>query len=549
MLRRVIALLQTPPAYLVAAAIVAVTMTVISILFGYLSPDSWFYILIAEGLRQGHGCALHGAYLGVYPCGYPLALALTAPAADTATLMISSKIANLLLLTGSFWFIWKASQNILVATVVALNPVTLLITLYTWSENLELFCICGAIYALTRVSAGAHPWRDRALLALFLTVGCFTRYFFGPFAFLLFVAAWLTHGRGTALRALPAFAVAGLFYIGYEGFNLTMSGYTTGMPRVPAPETPYYLVTTFIAAFWHDAWNMLVALGLLLGLGWPLIGLRRAAPAAKAEPGRHAAAMLILLAGAAFLGLAFILRARTLFDPYDTRTTGFGIVFILAGLTGRFVRLKDEAKWPAWAVLASGLFSVIYCDDTSIPLTLPTLGTPHWALAAAHVPDLVYRGPKPAVMVTFDIPSAPDRFGNVETTKPLYYGDTILISPALAPDVTPDTPKTLLAKLDIVGLRSCAFDFTAFPTLADFQAYLDSTTPVDQGFTLGGTPAVTSKSNWDPALQRYLLAVVQPGKLVPCRQVLDLPVTQAALAGQTETLAQAVKAERLFLNH
>ncbi len=543
MLRRVTALLQTPPAYLAAAALVAVTMTVISVLFGYLSPDSWFYILIAQGLRQGHGCALHGAYLGVYPCGYPLALALTAPAADTATLMISSKITNLILLGADFWFIWKASRNILVATVVALNPVTLLIALYTWSENLELFCMCGAIYALTRIGAGDRLWRDRALLALVLTIGCFTRYFFGPFAFLLFIATWLSHGRRTALRALPAFVVAACFYAGYQGFNLAMSGYTTGMPRVPAPETPYYLVTTFIAAFWHDAWNMLVALGLLLGLGWPLIGLRRG----KTEPERHAAAMLIGLAGLAFLGLAFILRARTLFDPYDTRTTGFGIVFILAGLTGWFVRLKDETRWPAWAVLASGLFSVIYCDENSIPLTLPTLGTPHWALAAAHVPDLVYRGPKPQVMVTFDIPSAPDRFGNVETTKPIYYGDMILISPALAPDVTPDTPKTLLAKLDIVGNRSCAFDFTAFPTLADFQAYLDSTTPVDQA--LAGPATVTSKPNWDPSLQRYLLAVVQPGKLVPCRQILDLPVTQAALAGQTETLAQAVKAERLFLNH
>jgi hypothetical protein len=545
MLRRVIALLQTPPAYLVAAGLVVVTMTAISILFGYLSPDSWFYILIAQGLRSGHGCSLHGAYLGVYPCGYPAALALTAPATDTATLMLSSKITNLILLVADFWLIWKASRQILVATVVALNPVTLMIALYTWSENLELFCMCGAIYALTRLDTESPPWRDRGLLALVLTVGCFTRYFFGPFAFLLFLATWLSHGRRVAFRALPSFAVAGLFYIGYQSFNLLMSGYTTGMPRVPAPETPYYLFNTFIGAFWHDAWNMLVALGLLLGLGWPLIGLRRSRPA----PDRHAAAMLILLAGVAFLGLAIILRARTLFDPYDTRTTGFGLVFIAAGLTGRFVRLKDDARWPAWAVLASGLFSVIYCDDNSIPLTLPTLGTSHWALASAHVPDLVYRGPKPAVMVTFDIPEAPDRFGNVETTKPLYYGDTILISPALAPDVPPDTPKTLLAKLDIVGDRSCAFDFTAFPTLADFQAYLDSTTPVDQSFTLGGTPSVTSKPNWDPTLQRYLMAVVQPGKLVPCRQILDLPVTRAALVGQTETLAQAVKAERLFLNH
>lgn len=544
-LQRVLALLQSPPAYLAAAAFVALLTTAFAIVFGYLSPDSWFYIMIAEGLRHGHGCAMHGAYLGVYPCGYPAALALTAPAADHATFMVSSKITNLLLLTGSFVFTWKASRNILVASLVTLNPITLLIAMYTWSENLELFCICGVFFALARLNEETHPWRDHVLLGLFLTIGCFTRYFFGPFAFLLFLATWLAYGRRLALRALPAFAAAGIAYLAYQGFNLMMTGYPTGMPRVPAPETPYYLIKSFAVAFWHDAWNALVAAALLLGLAWPLTRYSRE----KAEPSRHAASTLILSAGVAFVGLAFVLRARTLFDPFDTRTTGFGIVFILAGLAGRFVRLKDDAKWPVWAVLASGLFSAVYADDSSIPDALPTLTNGQWTFAAAHVPDLLYHGPKTDVMVSFDIPPLPDRFWNVERVKQVYYGDITLISPALAPDITPDTPKTFLAKLDIVGPRTCYFDFTPYATRADFQAYLGSRTQVDESFSLGREPTLTFKPNWNPALQRYLLAVVQPGKLVPCAYILNLPVTRAALAGQTETPAQAVRAEEVFLNH
>lgn len=563
MLRRLYALAQTPQAGLAAAALVALTTTMFAIVFGYLSPDSWFYMLIAEGLRHGKGCAMHGAYLGVYPCGYPLALALTAPAADHATLMVSSKITNLLLLTGSFWFTWKASRNILVATTLALNPITLLIALYTWSENLELFCTCGVFYALARLNDSEasrprigdwkrdilpvirHDLKSQVLLALFLTLGCFTRYFFGPFAFLLFVAAWLSYGRMLALRALPAFAVAAIAYAGYQGFNLLMTGYTTGMPRVPAPESAYYIVKTFFDAVQHDGMHGLKALAILLVLSWPLIAFTRD----RAAKDRHAGAMMILYAGIAFIGLAFVLRARTLFDPFDTRTIGFGIAFMLAGLVGRFVRLKDDRKWPAWAILASGLFSAFYADDSSIPFALNTIPTGQWSFAAAHVPDFLYKGPRPAVMVTFDIPQMPARFWNVETIKQVYYGDITIISPALAPDITPDTPKTLLAKLDIVHGRSCAFDFTAFPTLADFQAYLGSTTEVDQSFVTHGTPTITSKPNWDPALQRYLLAVVQPGKLVPCQDILNLPVTKAALAGQTETAAEAEKAQQTFLNH
>ncbi len=509
---------------------------------------------------------MHGDYLGVYPCGYPLALALTAPAADHATLMVSSKITNLLLFVGSFWFTWKASRNILVAVTVALNPITLLIALYTWSENLELFCTCGVFYALARLNdaeatrpkiAGVFEWcrdilpfarhdvKSQVLLGVFLTLGCFTRYFFGPFAFLLFVAAWLSYGRILALRALPAFAVAAVAYAGYQGFNLLMTGYTTGMPRVHAPESAYYLLKTYVEAVQHDGWHMLKAAAILLVLAWPLISFTRV----KAVRDRHAGAMMILYAGVAFTVLAFVLRARTLFDPFDTRTIGFGLVFLMAGVIGRFVRLKDDRRWPAWAILASGLFSAVYADDTSILMALNTIPSGQWAFAAGHVPDFLYKGPRPSVMVTFDIPEMPGKFWNVETIKQVYYGDITLISPALAPDITPDTPKTLLAKLDIVGPRTCAFDFTPFPTLADFQAYLGSTTQVDESFSPGQTPTVTSKPNWDPALQRYLLAVVQPGKLVPCADIMALPVTKAALAGQTETVEEAVRAQRIFLNH
>ena len=546
MLRRALALLQSPPAYLGAAAFVAILSTIFAILFGYLSPDSWFYILIAENLRQGHGCGLHGAYLGVYPCGYPAVLALTAPAAGHAAFMVSSKITNLLLLTGSFVFIWKASRNILVPTALVFNPITLLIAMYTWSENLELFCICGTIYALSRLNEEGYGRRDQVLLAGILILGCLTRYFFGPFAFLLFVATWATHGRAVAWRALPAFAAAAVAYLAYQGVNLTMTGYPTGMPRAAAPEAPWYLVRIFFETVRDNGWNVLVPLALLLGLAWPLTSWSRARPA----PGRHAAAMLILYAGLAFAGLAFVLRLHNLFDPFDVRTIGFGIVFVLAGLVGRFVRLKDDMKWPAWAVLAAGLFSAVYADDGSIPDDLGTIADGGWIFVTAHVPDLLYHGPRPQAMVTFDIPPVSDMYGNVETTRQLYYGNGItLISAALKPDMPADTPKAFLAKVSLFKDKPCYFDFTAFKSMGAFQAYLGGTTETDESFTLGGSPAVTSTPDWDPALQRYLLAVVQPGKLVPCAYILNLPVTQAALAGQTETPAQAEKALRIFLNH
>ncbi|MGZ3305025.1 MAG: hypothetical protein ACXU8U_04110, partial [Asticcacaulis sp.] len=174
LLRNLAARLQSPRAYLGAVAAVMVLAAATAIVFGYLSPDSWYYILIAQGLRTGHGCAMYGKYLAVYPCGYPAVLALTAPLSNLAAFMVSSKIANLLLLSGSFFLTWKASRNIIVATVVVLNPITLLIFLYTWSENLELFCTCGIAYSLSRLNEGAMR-RDYVWLGLFLLLGVFCR--------------------------------------------------------------------------------------------------------------------------------------------------------------------------------------------------------------------------------------------------------------------------------------------------------------------------------------------------------------------------------------
>ncbi|MFN3808773.1 hypothetical protein, partial [Asticcacaulis sp.] len=124
--------------YYTALALGLGLATGFAIVFGYLSPDSWYYILIAQGLREGHGCALYGHYLSAYPCGYPALLALTAPTSDLPVMMVSSKITNLLLMGLSLTCVAAALRHRLAAAFVVLNPITLHLFMYTWSENLLL---------------------------------------------------------------------------------------------------------------------------------------------------------------------------------------------------------------------------------------------------------------------------------------------------------------------------------------------------------------------------------------------------------------------------
>lgn len=514
-----------PQIYFASIAIILGVSTALAITFGYISPDSWYYILLADALRHGQGCSLHREYLAVYPCGYPTVLALTAPVANPAAFIVSSKIANLLMLCGSFAMIYKASRNILLATAVIINPVTLLIGMYTWSENLELFCLCGVLYGVSRLHESREKWLY-VLLGGFLVAGCFARYFFGPFAFLLFLCSWRAYGRATAWRVFPCFAVAGAVYVAYQGLNILITGYATGMPRVAAPESLYLIVSQFIAAFTGNALWIAGALALLIGLGFWQVRLTRA----PAEPRDHAASQFVLLAGLAFLVLAFTLRARTLFDSYDTRTIGLGIVLAFAGLAGRYVRLKQPDKWPVAPLIAAGLFSALYADGTSLPVSLIDLlrgGDYHFAPLALDT--LQRQGPPIDTVVFFGLPPARKNIGNVDTIWEIHYGRDILsISPMTGPDDPPEAAPAFIKRVAQHAARRCIFDFTPFASMDDFKDYVGSTTQTDQ--SLGLHPRISVRDNFDPGLKAWLIRVARPGKEVSCADILAAPSTRAILA-------------------
>src|SRR5215813_12568068 len=142
---------STKTAYLLAIFVVLALGATIAAAFGFLTHDSWNYLLLAQSLRRGEGCSIAGAYFSMFPCGYPLALALTAPSADIASLMISSKGTNVILLFFTFLLLRRTFRNVLVPTFVVVNPFTIGLFLYTWSENLFLLACCGSLFALSRV--------------------------------------------------------------------------------------------------------------------------------------------------------------------------------------------------------------------------------------------------------------------------------------------------------------------------------------------------------------------------------------------------------------
>ncbi|MFN3807398.1 hypothetical protein, partial [Asticcacaulis sp.] len=414
-----------------------------------------------------------------------------------------------------------ALRHRLAAAFVVLNPITLHLFMYTWSENLLLLCVCATFLALTRLTEDPTSRKWMALLVVGLIVGCFARYFFGPFAFILFLVAGAVYGRRLAIRVLPAFAVAGLVYLAYQHVNTALTGYPTGMPRLPAPESPTLLVRMFLGAGAELGWTLVIPLLLAIGLSWRQIRFERTAP--PDAPAR--AAVFLLLAGAGFLLLGFVLRASTYYDSYDERTLGFGVVFVVAGLIARFVHLRRPQSWPVLAVLGLALFSPLYADEDSIPQGLAQLRDGHYRFAPATLSAFQRQGPPVDTVVSFALPATPADLWNVDHIRQFYYGGTTrLISPDLAPDAVPETAGAFVNRVRQAASGRCFVDFAAFPDRDRFDLYLNVTIPTDQ--PLFGGP-LKAKPRMDPALKTYLSGIFQPGAFLPCAEVLALPQSQA----------------------
>ncbi|CAB3757988.1 hypothetical protein [Paraburkholderia solisilvae] len=505
---------STRSAYCLAIFIVLAAGALAAGAFGFLTVDSWNYLHLAQSIRDGRGCTVDGAYFAVFPCGYPLAIALTAPAHDIASLMLSSKATNLILAFGGFWLLMKTFRNVLVPALIIINPLSIGLYQYTWSENLFLFAFCGAVYAISRIHRGERRYWNVSLLALFLVAGCSARYFFAPFAAAIFIGVWLAYGRKTALVALPAFVLSAVFFVAYQKFNIQMTGFGTGMGRIPAPETFGFLTVKFVVQLAKEGVWFSVAAVLLLWLArkygaWPLQPGR-----AVRGDGDARACRLLMFSGVAFLLLAFYLRTQTQYDLYSPRTISYGLTFVAAASIGMMTRARSRI-YPALPVAVYGVFSLLVAQDLLLPFQLKD------ALANGYVfpPHALVRhhseNTDADVIVNLRLP---DVAPLVDGFYGLYYppGKTVLEMQA-APYRIPDTAADLKSRIADQHARSCVVDFTPFKTRDELQNYLDQTYPVQFRFaSFAHAPDTIERPDFAPSMKEYLLRIFQPGQYVRC---------------------------------
>ena len=184
-------------------------------------------------------------------------------------------------------------------------------------------------------------------LALFLTrhIGLFA---LGPI--LAITTVHLARGSGiTALRlGVAATAVASAVFV-YLTYNKFATGFSTGVPRVPAHETNLELLAALSRVLFHELvlpipfWfasdirhNVLLAV-TALALIYVAVRIARS-PVNKPEPEYRNLCLSFLLVGLSYLNAIIVARWNAYFDPFGYRLLNPGVTL---GLVGLFAALAD----------------------------------------------------------------------------------------------------------------------------------------------------------------------------------------------------------------
>ena len=490
---------------LLCAALIAMTNA-------YISPDSWDYIEIAQSLRHGAGCSKAGKYFAMFPCGYPVAIATLAFSNSLAGLVVASKLANLGIALACLSLLAATVNNRLVVAFLMLNPVMLVFMLYSWSENLMFLAICGILFSVDRISHNEATLGHLLLLALFLILGCMSRYFFGTFAVVVFLAIFSAFGWKTARRCFPAFLADALFFAAYLSFNWLRSGHATGIPRPPAPESFLLLGWQFLTSGGGVLSALLTSLAFLCAA----MGARPSRPSPSSGDQAFRQSVFLLGAGLGYLMLQLALRTHIYYDGFGWRTLGHGIVLTLAGVAGMILRPSPVALKPA-RVLLLGLLSLAAVNQLvwqQLGNSGPGLDWFSWRERLAN-----YRAPPidAEAVVSLSVPKiAPAMSG----LPHLWYGETrSVISVKAAPFDKPDTPEELIKALRQQPGR-CVIDFSGFASPEALKTALSGTYPVSAGFSTSAshwTPTVIDQ--YDPRTRHYLQKIFSPNGYVPCEHL------------------------------
>lgn len=511
MIKRALEISNSEWIYTWAVALGLAITTLFANLYGMLSPDSLGYLALAESVQKMQGCTIDGKYYAIQPCGYSILVAIVGKLIGIDKLIFASKLLNWILIFSSFLLQKKTMPSIALATLIVVNPFTLYILEYTWSENLFLLAFAGCFYVLVSIKSSGSSKYKLVFLTAFLILGCLSRYFFGPFAAIIWIASYIAFGSEVAKKSLLPFVIAGIFFLAYQKLNIYISGYGTGMERINAPESIKLLGLVFI-------WTIIKYFLVMTFITAPFyyLGFEEKRNSDNQLIPQYSSYKFLLLCGLGFLTLAFIFRSQIQYDMFDRRTIGYGVIFVFIGILGLKAKKIDQLN------LRKKVTSLILLFVTSFILSISITGWSFIFRSPYITPSNLIENNQSTVMnqaiVTFKVPS-PSFF--ISGDSQYYHYGAQIISVATSPYSRQDDYDSFIKKLEWAP-EDCVLDFSNIQDLEEFEEILSGEYLVDVKFEYSYMPLKkVYMPTYNLELKKFLIEIFKSKSLLSCHNVLS----------------------------
>lgn len=311
----------------------------------YTSPDSHFYLRVAENLKAGKGlkalkCNVYPFqenaeefYFALWPAGYPVLILGTSLLTNTSTL-VASKLVNLLFLGLIFMLLYRwLGRYAWFAALYFCSYSMLEVYSYTWTEGPFLFFVLLLCFFIYQDQKQQTPnpllflQLFSCLTALFLLRYAGVCYFF--FALIFLIKHLQKKDYNRSLHYFAALGLASVVVVVYLWINKENTGYLTGAYRIkPDADSLGEFITmlyqgllneiTIIRNYYFTNYTDLLYIAtvllqacLLLVLYKKYNGIGRLSFPPYARE--------LLLAGVVYLVFVIIIRKLQPFDPFNYR--------------------------------------------------------------------------------------------------------------------------------------------------------------------------------------------------------------------------------------
>lgn len=235
-----------------------------------ISPDSTNYLREANALLRGYGfnndagAGINGHFT-IWPIGYPALIALVSFITRLNVFYAAKLITIAILGATTYIFIKRFGKISWVYLLLLCNPGYVSCMRHVSSENLFFFAVMWFAFCLYDVWEGKVS-ENKACIKLCMAslmavlsrwVGAFTLAPMGLIVLMTFFGIGTAKNRKKSYKLAGVTAFNGLFTLGYLICNKIITGYSTGMYRIPSHESKIGLIKALIKAEDLELYNAL----------------------------------------------------------------------------------------------------------------------------------------------------------------------------------------------------------------------------------------------------------------------------------------------------